>query len=59
MISSEGLMLTIPHCAFGSIQEHSTVSNDYLKDGFWAMSREEELKNEGFLKSGRFLTPTP
>ena len=39
MISSEGLMLTNHHCAFGSIQEHSSVSNDYLKDGFWAMSR--------------------
>ena len=35
MISSEGLMLTNHHCAFGSIQEHSSVSNDYLKDGFW------------------------
>ena len=46
MISSEGLMLTNHHCAFGSIQEHSSVSNDYLKDGFWAMSRDEELKND-------------
>ena len=51
MISSEGLMLTNHHCAFGSIQEHSSVSNDYLKDGFWAMSREEELKNEGLTAS--------
>ena len=47
MISSEGLMLTNHHCAFGSIQEHSSVSNDYLKDGFWAMNQSEELKNEG------------
>ena len=42
MISDEGLMLTNHHCAFGSIQEHSSISNDYLKDGFWAMNREEE-----------------
>ena len=51
MISSEGLMLTNHHCAFGSIQEHSSVSNDYLKDGFWAMSRDEELVNEGLTAS--------
>ncbi len=51
MISSEGLMLTNHHCAFRSIQEHSSVSNDYLKDGFWAMSREEELQNDGLTAS--------
>lgn len=51
MISSEGLMLTNHHCAFGSIQEHSSVSNDYIKDGFWAMSRDEELPNEGLTAS--------
>ena len=51
MISSEGLMLTNHHCAFGSIQEHSSVSKDYIKDGFWAMNREEELRNEGLTAS--------
>ena len=51
MISSEGLLLTNHHCAFGSIQEHSSLSNDYLKDGFWAMSRDEELANEGLTAS--------
>ena len=51
MISSEGLMLTNHHCAFGSIQEHSSISNDYLKNGFWAMSRDEELPNEGLTAS--------
>ncbi len=51
MISSEGLMLTNHHCAFRSIQEHSNVTNNYLKDGFWAMSRDEELKNEGLTAS--------
>ena len=51
MISSEGLMLTNHHCAFGSIQEHSNVRNDYLKDGFWAMSRDEELQNNGLTAS--------
>ena len=47
MISNEGLMLTNHHCAFDAIQTHSTVSNDYLEDGFWAMRRSAELKNEG------------
>ena len=45
MISSEGLLLTNHHCGFGQIAFHSTVENDYLTDGFWAMSRAEELIN--------------
>ena len=51
MISAEGLMLTNHHCGFDAIQTHSTVANDYLKDGFWAMSRDEELPNEGLFAS--------
>jgi len=47
IISEEGLLLTNYHCGFGEIQEHSTVENDYLKDGFWAQNREEELPNPG------------
>jgi hypothetical protein len=44
MISKEGLMLTNHHCGYGAIQELSSVEADYLKDGFWAMKREDELK---------------
>ncbi|MBT3417179.1 MAG: S46 family peptidase [Flavobacteriales bacterium] len=51
IISAEGLMLTNHHCGFDVIQTHSTVANDYLKDGFWAMSRDEELPNEGLFAS--------
>ena len=47
MISNEGLMLTNHHCGFDAIQTHSSVNNDYLKDGFWAMSRDAELENQG------------
>jgi len=47
IISGEGLLLTNHHCGFGNIQKHSSVENDYLTDGFWAMSREEELPNPG------------
>lgn len=45
VISSKGLLLTNHHCGFGEIQAHSTVEHDYLTDGFWAMSLEEELPN--------------
>ena len=47
MVSSEGLLLTNHHCGYGQIQAHSSVENDYLKDGFWAMRKEEELPNPG------------
>ncbi len=43
IISPEGLILTNHHCGYASIQQHSSVEHDYLTDGFWAMSREEEL----------------
>ena len=47
VISAEGLLLTNHHCGYGQIQKHSSVEHDYLRDGFWAMSREEELPNKG------------
>lgn len=47
VISSKGLILTNHHCGYGQIQSHSSLENDYLKDGFWAMSLDEELPNEG------------
>ena len=47
MISGEGLVLTNHHCGEGAIQSHSSVEHDYLSNGFWAMSREEELPNSG------------
>jgi hypothetical protein len=43
IISDQGLMLTNHHCGFGTIQANSTTDHDYLTDGFWAMSKEEEL----------------
>lgn len=47
LISNEGLILTNHHCGYSRIQSHSSLENDYLTDGFWAMSKEEELVNEG------------
>jgi hypothetical protein len=46
IISDKGLMLTNHHCGYPSIQSHSSVENDYLKDGFWAKTKEEELSNK-------------
>ena len=47
LVSPEGLLLTNHHCGYSQIQQHSSVEHDYLRDGFWAMSREEELPNKG------------
>ncbi|TPE43777.1 S46 family peptidase [Pontibacter mangrovi] len=46
-VSPEGLLLTNHHCGYGSIQSHSTTEHDYLTDGFWATSKDQELPNEG------------
>lgn len=47
LISADGLLLTNHHCGFDQIQDHSSVEHDYLKDGFWARTREDELSNPG------------
>ncbi|SDS27862.1 Peptidase S46 [Winogradskyella sediminis] len=47
VISNQGLVLTNHHCGYGQIQSHSSLENDYLKDGFWAMNLEDELPNNG------------
>lgn len=47
IVSPQGLLLTNHHCGYGQIQNHSTVEHDYLNNGFWAMSKDEELPNPG------------
>jgi len=47
IVSSQGLILTNHHCGYDRIQSHSTVEHDYLRDGFWAMKKEDELPNPG------------
>ena len=60
LISAEGLLITNHHCGYGAIQRLSSVEHDYLTDGFWAQSREEELPNENlnvkFLKRMEDIT---
>lgn len=45
VVSEDGLVLTNHHCGFSSIQQHSTLEHDYLKEGFVAHSKSEELPN--------------
>ncbi len=47
IVSSEGLLLTNHHCGHDEIQNHSLGEDNYLKDGFWAMTRKDELPNPG------------
>ncbi len=51
IVSGEGLMFTNHHCGYSMIQAHSSVEHDYLKDGFWAYSKNEELANPGITAS--------
>ncbi len=51
MISPDGLLITNHHCGYNQIQRHSALEHDYLTNGFWAMSREEELPNSGLTVS--------
>lgn len=49
LISSRALLLTNHHCGYGAIQSHSSLQNDYLNDGFWAMNDADELPNPGMI----------
>ena len=51
VVSSEGLVFTNHHCGFDAIRKHSTVEHDYLLNGFYAKSLEEELPNEDLFVS--------
>ena len=43
IVSDKGLLFTNHHCGRGEIVSHSTLEHDYLTDGFWAKSLNEEL----------------
>jgi len=47
VISDKGLLLTNHHCGFDAIQNHSSIQNNYIRDGFWAYNHGQELKNPG------------
>ena len=47
VISPNGLVVTNHHCGFGFIQQLSTMEHNYLQNGFWSQSNEEELPCKG------------
>ena len=47
VISDQGLLLTNHHCGFDAIQNHSSLTNNYIRDGFWSKNKNEELTNPG------------
>lgn len=47
IISPEGLLLTNHHCGLGAIQSHSSSEENYVRDGFWAKNRSEEIPCAG------------
>ena len=51
IISDKGLISTNHHCGYGKLQEHSSVEHDYLRDGFWAYTMDQELPNPGLTAS--------
>jgi hypothetical protein len=51
IVSDKGLIFTNHHCGYESIQQHSSVEHDYLKDGFWAKSFDEEIPTPGLYVS--------
>ena len=60
IISDEGLVVTNHHCGYSHIQALSTPEHNYLMDGYWAMTRKEELPCKGltvtFLQSMEDVT---
>ena len=51
VVSPMGLLLTNHHCGFESIRSHSTVEHDYMLNGFYAKTYEEELPNKDMFVS--------
>lgn len=47
LVSDEGLLFTNHHCGFDVIQAHSTLEKNYIKDGYWAKDKTEELPTPG------------
>src|SRR5690606_24668719 len=51
LVSGQGLVFTNYHCAFDMIQNHTTIDNNYIDNGFWAANNSEELHAEGVTAS--------
>jgi hypothetical protein len=47
IVSNEGLIFTNHHCGYDAIATASSVEKNYLKNGFWAKSKPEEIPTQG------------
>lgn len=47
IVSNEGLIFTNHHCGYDAVASASSVEHNYLKDGFWAKSKQEEIPAQG------------
>ncbi|MEG2647601.1 MAG: S46 family peptidase [Mucinivorans sp.] len=60
VISPAGLLITNHHCGYASIQSHSSLTHDYLKNGFWAANNAQEIPTPGlgvvFIRSIKDVT---
>ncbi len=54
IVSNEGLIFTNHHCGYDVVASASSVEHNYLKDGFWAKSKQEEIPAQGLY--AEFLT---
>ena len=54
IVSNEGLIFTNHHCGYDVVASSSSVERNYLKDGFWAKSKTEEIPAQGLY--AEFLT---
>ena len=46
IVSSEGLIFTNHHCGYDAIASSSTVDHNYLRDGFYALSKDQEIQSK-------------
>ncbi len=46
IVSSEGLIFTNHHCGYDAIASSSTVEHNYLRDGFYALSKDQEIQSK-------------
>src|SRR6266571_3468435 len=46
IVSDQGLIFTNHHCGYEAITDASTVEHNYLRDGFYAYNKDQEIKSE-------------
>ena len=47
IVSNQGLIFTNHHCGYDAVTAASTLEHNYLRDGFWSKSKQEEIPSAG------------